>query len=203
MTNPKGCSYTTCSNPLTGEYVNAVIQRHGYDSPESVIERPYQWMGRRGGEDFVTLLMYEAHEAVSKLRAPVVDERAAFEAWFSRNNSPDTTKRVLERKPPGKYQRMTAQNWWEVWQGRAALASARVAGEAVGKVALFGGELKEVSWTRGRMPPPGPTLFAAPQPAMHNTPAPAASAPCAGRAPTIERIPKTPHKRCRSDLYAS
>lgn len=42
------------------------------------------------------------------------------------------------------------------------LASAPVAGEEVGKVVLFGGELKEVSWRRGKMPPPGTTLFAAP-----------------------------------------
>ncbi len=45
---------------------------------------------------------------------------------------------------------------------RAAMASAPVAGEAVGKVVLFGGDLKEVSWTGGKMPPPGTTLYAAP-----------------------------------------
>lgn len=42
-------------------------------------------------------------------------------------------------------------------------ASAPVAGEAVGKVVLFGGDVKEVSWTGGKMPPPGTTLYAAPQ----------------------------------------
>ncbi|MCY1523340.1 hypothetical protein D9M68_582350 [compost metagenome] len=45
----------------------------------------------------------------------------------------------------------------------AVLASAPVAGEAVGKVVLFGGDLKEVSWTAGKMPPPGTTLYGAPQ----------------------------------------
>lgn len=44
-----------------------------------------------------------------------------------------------------------------------ALASAPVAGEAVGKVVLFGGDLKEVSWAGGKMPAPGTTLYAAPE----------------------------------------
>ncbi|UDG77024.1 hypothetical protein H4P35_06665 [Achromobacter sp. 77] len=62
------------ANPLSDEYVNAVIQRHGYDSPESVIAQLHQWIGLHGGEDSITLLMYKAHKALSKLRAPVADD---------------------------------------------------------------------------------------------------------------------------------
>lgn len=61
------------TNPLSDEYVNAVIQQHGYDSPECVIARLHQWIGLHGGENGLTLLMYEAHKALSKLRAPVAD----------------------------------------------------------------------------------------------------------------------------------
>ncbi|QYJ23390.1 hypothetical protein KYT87_09305 [Achromobacter sp. ES-001] len=56
-------------DPLSDEYVNAVIRQHGYDSPETVIARLWQWIGLNGGENSVTLLMYEAHKALSKLRA--------------------------------------------------------------------------------------------------------------------------------------
>ncbi|MEN5159723.1 DUF4406 domain-containing protein [Achromobacter spanius] len=66
------------ANPLSDEYVNAVIQRHGYDSSESVIAQLQQWIGLHGGEDSVTLLMYEAHKALSRLRAAVADEPASF-----------------------------------------------------------------------------------------------------------------------------
>ena len=62
------------ANALSDEYVNAVIQRHGYDSPEAIIARLWQWIGLHGGEDSVTLVMYEAHKALSKLRAPVADD---------------------------------------------------------------------------------------------------------------------------------
>ncbi|MNX41011.1 hypothetical protein D3C86_714050 [compost metagenome] len=66
------------ANPLSDEHVNAVIQRHGYDSPESVIAQLHQWIGLKGGENSVTLLRYEAHKALSKLRAPVAaDEGCA------------------------------------------------------------------------------------------------------------------------------
>lgn len=61
-------------NTLSDEYVNAVIQRHGYQSPETVIARLNQWIGLHGGEDSETLLMYEAHKALSKLRASVADD---------------------------------------------------------------------------------------------------------------------------------
>lgn len=60
--------------PLSDEYVNAVTQRHGYDSPEAVIARLWQWIGLNGGENSVTLLVYEAHKVLSKLRAPVADD---------------------------------------------------------------------------------------------------------------------------------
>lgn len=79
MTDHTAAAQAANTNQLSDEYVNAVIQRHGYDSPESVIAQLHQWIGLHGREDSVTLLMYEAHKALSKLRAPVADERAAQE----------------------------------------------------------------------------------------------------------------------------
>lgn len=74
MTDHIAAAQAANTNQLSDEYVNAVIQRHGYDSPEAVIARLWQWIGLNGGENSVTLLMYEAHKALSKLRAPVADE---------------------------------------------------------------------------------------------------------------------------------
>lgn len=77
MTDHTAAAQAANTNQLSDEYVNAVIQRHSYDSPESVIAQLHQWIGLHGGEDSVTLLMYEAHKALVKLRALVADERAA------------------------------------------------------------------------------------------------------------------------------
>lgn len=71
MTDRTTAAEAANTNPLSDEYVNAVIQQHGYDSPECVIARLHQWIGLHGGENGVTLLMYEAHKALVKLRAPV------------------------------------------------------------------------------------------------------------------------------------
>lgn len=68
MTNQSNAAQAANENPLSDEYVNEIIQRHGYDSPEAVIARLAQWIGLHGGENGVTLLMYEAHKALSKLR---------------------------------------------------------------------------------------------------------------------------------------
>ncbi len=62
-------------NPLSDEYVNALIQQHGYQSPEVVIARLYQWIGQCGGENSETLLMYEAHEELRKLHAVLADRQ--------------------------------------------------------------------------------------------------------------------------------
>ncbi|KDD09863.1 hypothetical protein [Bordetella bronchiseptica] len=70
MTTHHNAAQAANENPLSDEYVNAIIQRHGYDSLESVIAQLHQWIGLHGGEDTVTLLMYEAHKALSKLRPP-------------------------------------------------------------------------------------------------------------------------------------
>lgn len=72
MTNHTPVAPVANTNQLSDEYVNAVTQRHGYQSPEAVIARLNQWIGLHGGEDSVTLLMYEAHKALSKLRAAAV-----------------------------------------------------------------------------------------------------------------------------------
>jgi len=74
MTDQNNTAPVADANPLSDEYVNAVIERHGYDSPEAVIARLWQWIGLHGGEDSVTLLMYEAHKALVKLRGPVAEE---------------------------------------------------------------------------------------------------------------------------------
>lgn len=69
MTNQNNAAQAANANPLSDEYVNAVIQQHGYQSPDTVIARLNQWIGLHGGQDSVTLLMYEAHKALSKLHA--------------------------------------------------------------------------------------------------------------------------------------
>ncbi len=70
-------------NPLSDDYINRLIREHGYDSTEVVIARLWQWIGLNGGENSVTLLMYEAHKALSKLRAPVSDIRKGFELTYA------------------------------------------------------------------------------------------------------------------------
>ena len=74
MTDQNNAAQAADTTPFSDEYVNAVIQQHGYDSPECVIARLHQWIGLHGGENGLTLLMYEAHKALIKLRAPVADE---------------------------------------------------------------------------------------------------------------------------------
>ncbi|MCS3504975.1 hypothetical protein [Achromobacter sp. JUb104] len=68
------------ARPLSDEYVNAVIQKYGYQSIEAVGARLYQWIGLHGGENGLTLLIYEAHKALSALRAPVAGEAQPV-AW--------------------------------------------------------------------------------------------------------------------------
>ncbi|NMU89048.1 hypothetical protein HGQ98_04020 [Achromobacter ruhlandii] len=122
MTNQNNAAQAANDNPVSDEYVNAIIQRHGYDSPESVIAQLHQWIGLHGGEDTVTLLMYEAHKALSKLRAPVADERAAFEAAMLKRYQ------NVERGQGshGGYLDSRTGLAWRAWNDRAALASAPV-----------------------------------------------------------------------------
>ncbi|CAB3857521.1 hypothetical protein LMG3410_02106 [Achromobacter aegrifaciens] len=81
MTDHTTAAQAADTNPLSNEHVNAVIQRHGYQSPEAVCARLYQWIGLHGEENGVTLLIYEAHKALSQLRAPVAGEAQPV-AWF-------------------------------------------------------------------------------------------------------------------------
>lgn len=107
--NQNNAAQAANDNPLSDEYVNAIIQRHGYDSPECVIARLHQWIGLHGGENGVTLLMYETHKALSKLRAPVAPQpfRAAFangvlpatrfhELWQSAAPSKNSSHTMME-----------------------------------------------------------------------------------------------------------
>ncbi|MFY3134251.1 hypothetical protein ACOTF1_24715 [Achromobacter ruhlandii] len=128
MTNHNNAAQAANENPLSDEYVNAIIQRHGYDSPESVIAQLHQWIGLHGDEDTVTLLMYEAHKVLSQLRAPVADEPPSGTRWpvlraMARNYTAGThTWDALDAEA-------CEQAAEEIRHLRAALASAPVAGE--------------------------------------------------------------------------
>lgn len=125
MTNQNNAAQAANENPLSDEYVNAIIQRHGYDSPESVIAQLHQWIGLHGGEDSVTLLMYEAHKALSKLRAPVADERVELPplSAIDAEPSPHGPYEVYESEYVKEYARSAVL---ADRQQRAALASAPV-----------------------------------------------------------------------------
>lgn len=66
---------------------------------------------------------------ISQLRAPVADERAAFEAWNSMHGQYRRSD-AYQRLDNGNYMEWPVEHGWRVWQARAALASAPVAGEA-------------------------------------------------------------------------
>ncbi|MGN6660852.1 MAG: hypothetical protein ACTHKN_17860 [Achromobacter mucicolens] len=75
-------------------------------------------------------------DALSRLRAPVADERAAFER-FQRKTGLDEL--YLERHAThGQYMWTAAKEAWETWQARAALASAPVAGPSGETLRLAG-----------------------------------------------------------------
>lgn len=68
-----------------------------------------------------------AYALLSKLRAPVADERAAFEAaMMQRGQNVDRWP-----NPHGGYRNSRTEIAWYAWNDRAALASAPVAGEAL------------------------------------------------------------------------
>ncbi|UAN04418.1 hypothetical protein [Achromobacter mucicolens] len=72
-----------------------------------------------------------AYALPSKLRAPVADERAAFEADFLRRfNKPGLLGWEDVGMFAGTFGHALTRARWEGWQARAALASAPVAGEA-------------------------------------------------------------------------
>ncbi|MGZ9981507.1 hypothetical protein ACXXCT_08565 [Bordetella bronchiseptica] len=131
MTTPTQAAQAVQQDPLSDEYVNAVIRRHGYDSPECVIARLHQWIGLHGGENGVTLLMYEAHKALSalsKLRAPVADGPLAVQALKAAQNN------IAACRPPGSSDPKSPQYdhdafMWDYYQraiDSLALASASV-----------------------------------------------------------------------------
>lgn len=96
---------------LTDEEIRSFWVEHGLDD-EAV-------------EDFARAL---ESALLSKLRAPVADERAAFEAF---QRGVGLNELYLERHPEsGQYMWTATKEAWETWQARAALASAPVAGEA-------------------------------------------------------------------------
>ncbi|MNV67352.1 hypothetical protein D3C71_1601530 [compost metagenome] len=69
MTDQNNAAQAADQDPLSDEYVNALTGQHGYGHPAAVAARLWQWIGLHGGENSVTLLMYEAHKALSNLRA--------------------------------------------------------------------------------------------------------------------------------------
>ncbi|AYD65330.1 hypothetical protein DVB37_16435 [Achromobacter sp. B7] len=150
MTDQKNAAQAAEQDPLSDEYVNAVIRQHGYDSHEAVIARLWQWIGLNGGENSVTLLMYEAHEALSKLRAEGVQAGAqmlpsdgldalrdfkltVIQDGFHKIGKPMIQQLAqagaLESLGFGKH-RVTEYGEWLLSSSSAALASAPVAGEA-------------------------------------------------------------------------
>lgn len=147
MTDQNNAAQAADTTPFSDEYVNAVIQQHGYDSPECVIARLHQWIGLHGGENGVTLLMYEAHKALVKLRAPVADERAAFE-YHAR-----ACELTRDEDVPDDYRNPHVQEYWNGWKARAALASAPVAipgntltGDGSGVALPVAGEAPPTDW---------------------------------------------------------
>ncbi|CUJ55339.1 hypothetical protein [Achromobacter xylosoxidans] len=77
MTIPTEAAKAAEQDPMSDEYVNAIIRQHGYDSPESVIAQLHQWIGLHGGEDTVTLLLYEAMNALRRHVPAAGDARDA------------------------------------------------------------------------------------------------------------------------------
>ena len=178
MTDHTTAAQAADTNPLSDEYVNAVIQRHGYQSPETVIARLNQWIGLHGGENGVTLLMYEAHKALVKLRAPVADERdrnATISAVFSRCslipgatfwNAAEFMYDEMHRRAAMPRDPIADEETFQAWADRfpeisdmgrlreawhAALASAPVAGD--GKTRVPGDHLggPVVAWDDGAL----------------------------------------------------
>ncbi|WP_447578333.1 hypothetical protein [Achromobacter kerstersii] len=132
MTVSPSTNHAADITPLSDTYVNTVIQQHGYDSPECVIARLHQWIGLYGSENGVTLLMYEAHKTLSKLRAEGVqagDEQESFNALS------DLVNALRERhygRMPEEVQQAYDRAWTIVFTApTATLASAPVAGEAL------------------------------------------------------------------------
>ncbi len=65
---------------------------------------------------------------LSQLRAPVADERAAFEAAWRELNAPWPMNSRMH--DDGRYATPDIEREWRLWQARAALASVPVSGEA-------------------------------------------------------------------------
>lgn len=128
MTDQKNTAQASIPNSLSDDSINAKMLRHGYQSPQTLIARLNQWIGLHCGEDSVTLLMYEAHKALSKLRAPVADELPEWEQISSKLERGEALTPlelfVYDNEPAGD---------GDAWRDQlaAALASAPVAGEAV------------------------------------------------------------------------
>lgn len=83
---------------------NEVLARVYGDSPEHAVARAKALADRqqRGGD---------------------VDERVAFELWYTRYDTPDMAARAVQRDSSGQYRLGNARSSWEVWQARAALAA--------------------------------------------------------------------------------
>ncbi|MFY3576861.1 hypothetical protein ACOTI8_29605 [Achromobacter xylosoxidans] len=73
----------------------------------------------------VDAILSAVEPLLSKLRAPVADERAAFEAWVKAQH-PDAPSMLWRADDTYAY----SASEWKAWQARASLASAPVAGEA-------------------------------------------------------------------------
>lgn len=97
---------------------------------------PYLWLAAvRTAEVAERMLRHFEQIILSKLRAPVADERAAFEAARQKRD-PDAPLGRMCLVNNDEYTNGEDQAAWEGWQDRAALASAPVASEPPGEVVV-------------------------------------------------------------------
>lgn len=87
------------------------------------VEEAFQAWADRFPEISDMSRLRDAWNAAPVASAPA-DERAAFERWYTRYDTPDMARRAVQRNSPaGPYRLMNARNSWEVWQARAALSA--------------------------------------------------------------------------------
>lgn len=148
MTNLNNAAEAAEKDQLSDGYVNAVIREHGYGHPAAVAARLWQWIGLHGGENGVSLLIYEAHKALSKLRAEGVqagDERAAVHNAAIKAAAKVCADIARQYDPQNNQENALASELYSagaailklVKEDRAALASANVVDERVSDDTLW------------------------------------------------------------------
>ncbi|MDH0520606.1 hypothetical protein [Achromobacter xylosoxidans] len=111
---------------LTDDEIEALALKHiapGYERLRAVVpaSAPYQ-----DSEQFRRVKALLA-DALHRPRAPVADERIAFETWALAEGFQPEELRICEKD--GDYISVFTNESWNAWKARATLASAPVAGE--------------------------------------------------------------------------